>query len=85
MSCHSGATNVSAWTPLVMWSIGFSSGGTCGQRSRSISEDTPPWMRDTPFWYRLPRTASAVMLKSWLCGVRPSARSSCGVTPTARQ
>ena len=43
---------------------GFSAGSICGQRSRSMRADTPPWMRDTPLWKREPRMASAVMLNS---------------------
>ena len=55
--------------------IGFSSSGTSGQSSPMISAETSPWMRETPFMKREPRAARAVMLKSWLLGVRPSDRS----------
>ena len=52
---------------------GFSSGATWGQRWLQMRADTSPWMRDTPLWWREPRIARAVMLKSVLPGSRPSA------------
>ena len=49
---------------------------------QQLRDDTPPWMRETPLWKREPRMASAVMLKSSLAGVRPSASSVAASMPT---
>jgi hypothetical protein len=49
-----------------------------------IIAETSPWMRETPFMNREPRAASAVMLKSCVLGVLPSARSCSRDSPTSR-
>ena len=73
VSCHMSERKVDTCTPLVTWPIGFSAGSICGHSSAQIWDDTWPCTRETPFWWREPRMASAVMLKSLRPGVWPSA------------
>src|SRR6185437_12648227 len=47
-SIHSFARNVGRCTPFVIAATGFSSAETSGQKPCASSEETRPWIRDTP-------------------------------------
>ena len=55
---------VGTCTPLVTKPTGLSSGRTSGQWSAHRRADTAPWMRLTPFTWRVPLSARRVMLNS---------------------